>query len=193
VCVAHHRRLRSDSCDSQTPGVRECGGCEGRSSSPLHSRSVRGDELNSQSSTSIFGATKKSQHIHHVAHPSPNLLSQAGHPRLRALSSLATSPTALPGKAGSTWPSSSICSPVRAVLGWKLSESLHADLVLDAHHTRYQDGTCPADLSFTPIRGWPVIRDDQLQFAGSIRLASEHERQRVLLRQRLRRKCTRLT
>jgi transposase, IS6 family len=39
------------------------GGCEGRSSSPLHSRSVRGDELNSQSSTPIFGSTTKSQHI----------------------------------------------------------------------------------------------------------------------------------
>jgi DDE domain len=51
VCLAHHRRLRSDSYDSQRPGVRECVGCEGRSSSPLHSRSVRGDELNSQSST----------------------------------------------------------------------------------------------------------------------------------------------
>ena len=32
VCVAHHRRLRSDSYDSQRPRVRECGGCEGRSS-----------------------------------------------------------------------------------------------------------------------------------------------------------------
>jgi len=28
---AHDRRLRSDSHDPQRPGVRECGGCEGRS------------------------------------------------------------------------------------------------------------------------------------------------------------------
>ena len=40
------RRLRSDSHDPQRPGVRECGGCEGRSIAPFHSRSVRGDELN---------------------------------------------------------------------------------------------------------------------------------------------------
>jgi hypothetical protein len=32
VCVVRHRRLRSDSYYSQRPGVRECGGCEGRSS-----------------------------------------------------------------------------------------------------------------------------------------------------------------
>ena len=31
--------------------------------SPLHSRSVRGDELNFQSSTPIFGSTTKLQHI----------------------------------------------------------------------------------------------------------------------------------
>ena len=57
VCVAHRRRLRSDSYDSQGPGVRERGGCEGRSSSPLHSRSVRGDELSFRSSTPIFVST----------------------------------------------------------------------------------------------------------------------------------------
>ena len=33
---------------------------------PLHSRSVRGDELNFRSSTPIFGSTTKSQHIRHV-------------------------------------------------------------------------------------------------------------------------------
>jgi len=49
-----HRRLRRDSYDSQRPGVRECAGCEGRSSSPLHSRSVRGDELNSRLSTLVL-------------------------------------------------------------------------------------------------------------------------------------------
>jgi hypothetical protein len=51
VWVAHHRRLRSDSYDSQGPGVRECGGCEGRSSSPAHSWSVRCDKLSFRSST----------------------------------------------------------------------------------------------------------------------------------------------
>jgi uncharacterized protein (TIGR02271 family) len=37
--------------------------CEGRSSSPLHSRSVRGGELNCRSSTPTFGSTTKLQHI----------------------------------------------------------------------------------------------------------------------------------
>jgi hypothetical protein len=36
--LAHDRRLRSDSYDPQRPGVLECGGCEGRSAAPLHSR-----------------------------------------------------------------------------------------------------------------------------------------------------------
>jgi hypothetical protein len=40
-----------------------CVECEGWSSSPLHSRFVRGDELNFKSSTPIFGSTTKSQHI----------------------------------------------------------------------------------------------------------------------------------
>src|SRR6202030_3248392 len=35
--------------DPQRPGVLECGWCEGRSAAPLHSRSVRVDELNFQS------------------------------------------------------------------------------------------------------------------------------------------------
>src|SRR6478672_1697284 len=45
------------------PGVRECCRCEGRSSSSLLSRSVRGDELNSPLSTPIFGSTTTLQHI----------------------------------------------------------------------------------------------------------------------------------
>jgi hypothetical protein len=40
--------------DPQRPSVLECGGCEGRSTAPLHSRSVRGVELNCRSSTQIF-------------------------------------------------------------------------------------------------------------------------------------------
>jgi DDE domain len=40
--LAHDRRSRSDSYDSQRPGVRECGGYQGRSTAPLHSRAVRG-------------------------------------------------------------------------------------------------------------------------------------------------------
>ena len=41
----------------------ECGECEGRSIAPLHSRSVRGGELNCRSSTPTFGSTTKLQHI----------------------------------------------------------------------------------------------------------------------------------
>jgi hypothetical protein len=40
----------------------------GLASSPLHSRSVRGDELNCQSSNPIFGSTTKSQHIQTDSH-----------------------------------------------------------------------------------------------------------------------------
>src|SRR5271165_4143644 len=58
---AHDRRLRSDSHDPQRPGVRECGGSEGRSIAPFHFRSVRGDELNCRSS------------IYHLRRSSPRL------------------------------------------------------------------------------------------------------------------------
>jgi transposase, IS6 family len=53
----------NDSYDPQRPSVSECGGCEGRSTAPLHSRSVRCDELNYRSSTPTFGSTTKLQHI----------------------------------------------------------------------------------------------------------------------------------
>ena len=61
--LAHNRRLRGDSYDPQRPSVLECGECEGRSTAPLHSRSVRGGELNCRSSTPTFGSTTKLQHI----------------------------------------------------------------------------------------------------------------------------------
>ena len=61
--LAHHRRLRGDSYDPQRPGVLECSGSEGRSTAPLHSRSVRCDELNFQSFTQTFSWTTKLQHI----------------------------------------------------------------------------------------------------------------------------------
>ena len=48
--LAYDRRLRSDSDDPQRPSVLQWGGCGGRSTAPLHSRSVRGDELNCRSS-----------------------------------------------------------------------------------------------------------------------------------------------
>jgi hypothetical protein len=43
--------------------VLQWGGCGGRSTAPLHSRAVRGDELNGRSSTPTFGSTTKLQHI----------------------------------------------------------------------------------------------------------------------------------
>jgi hypothetical protein len=61
--LAYDRRLRSDSYDPQRPSGLQCGGCGGRSTAPLHSRSVRGDELNYRSSTQAFGSTTKLQHI----------------------------------------------------------------------------------------------------------------------------------
>jgi DDE domain len=48
--LAYDRRLRSDSYDPQRPSVLHWGGCGGRSTAPLHSRAVRGDELNCRSS-----------------------------------------------------------------------------------------------------------------------------------------------
>src|ERR1700752_3996611 len=44
--LAHNCRLRGDPYDPQRPGVLECGGCEGLSVAPFHSRSVRCDQLN---------------------------------------------------------------------------------------------------------------------------------------------------
>src|SRR5271165_7033897 len=41
----------------------ECGGCEGRSAAPLHSRSVRGDKLNFQSPRPTFVSTTNLQHF----------------------------------------------------------------------------------------------------------------------------------
>ena len=41
----------------------ECGEYEGRSTAPLHSRSVRGGELNCRSSTPTFDSTTNLQHI----------------------------------------------------------------------------------------------------------------------------------
>ena len=61
--LAYDRRLRGDSYDPQRTSVLECGGCEGRSTAPLHSRSVRCDELNFRSSTPTFSSTTKLQHI----------------------------------------------------------------------------------------------------------------------------------
>jgi hypothetical protein len=63
---AHDRSLRGRPCDSQRPGVRECAGGMGRSPAPLHSRSVRCEELNFQSSTPTFGSTAKLQHIQQI-------------------------------------------------------------------------------------------------------------------------------
>jgi DDE domain len=53
--------------DSQRPGVLECGGCEGRSTAPLHSRSVCCDDLIADPTTPIFGSTTKSQHFRRTA------------------------------------------------------------------------------------------------------------------------------
>ena len=44
--------------DPQRPSVRQC-----RSTAPLHSRSIRGEELKCRSSTPTFGSTTKLQHI----------------------------------------------------------------------------------------------------------------------------------
>ena len=62
--VAYDRRLRGDPYDPQRPSVLECGGSEARSTAPLHSRSVRCDELNFRSSSQTFGSTTKLQHNH---------------------------------------------------------------------------------------------------------------------------------
>ena len=45
-----NRRLGSDSYDPQRPSGLQWGGCGGRSTAPLHSRAVRGDELSCRSS-----------------------------------------------------------------------------------------------------------------------------------------------
>jgi transposase InsO family protein len=81
-----------------------------------------------------------------ICYPKPGLL------QLRVLSSLATSLTFLPGKAASIW-LLVIDLFSRAILGWKLSDSLHADLVVDATTRAIDSGLLPRGAIFHSDRG----------------------------------------
>ena len=74
--LAHNRRLRSDPYDSQGPSVRERGRGEGPYAAPLHSRSIRCDELNLQSYAQTFASTTNLQHIQKNR---LNLIPKVGH------------------------------------------------------------------------------------------------------------------
>ena len=86
----------------------------------------------------------------HAAHPSPNLLSEAGLLQLPVLSSLATSLTFLPGKAGSIWLWSSICSPAPFSAGNSLTLCTPIWSSVPPHAPSSQ-ASCPREQSFTPI------------------------------------------
>ena len=64
--------------DPQRLSVLECGGHEGWSTAPLHSRSVRRHKLNYRSSTPTFGSTTKLQHFPQSGSRSPPDWSVAG-------------------------------------------------------------------------------------------------------------------
>ncbi|HEY5741511.1 MAG TPA: IS3 family transposase [Terrimicrobiaceae bacterium] len=95
----------------------------------------------------------------HAAHPSPNLLSEAGPPSApgsggcqAAAGSLATSLTFLQGRAASIWLSSSICSPAPFWAG-NFPTPLHADLVVDATTRAIDSGLVSRAAIFHSDRG----------------------------------------
>ena len=86
----------------------------------------------------------------HAAHPSPNLLSEAGAPSTPG-AQLVSDITYIPTREGWLYLAVVIDLFSRAILGWKLSDSLHADLVLDATTRAVDSGLVPEEQSFTPI------------------------------------------
>ena len=79
-----------------------------------------------------------------ICYPKPGLL------QLRVLSSLATSLTFLPGKAGSIWLSSSICSPAPFSAGNFPTPCTPIWSSMPPHAPSTQ-ASCPGEQSFTPI------------------------------------------
>jgi len=116
----------------------------------------------------------------HAAHPSPNLLSQAGSPSAPG-AQLVSDITYIPTREGWLYLAIVIDLFSRAVLGWKLSDSLHADLVVDALTRAIHSGLVPRGAIFHSDRGLPILRHHYPRVARQTWLAPKHECKRLLL------------
>jgi putative transposase len=87
-----------------------------------------------------------------AACPSPNLLSQAG-PASVPGAQLASDITYIPTSEGWLYLAIVIDLFSRAILGWKLSDTLHADLVVDALTRAIDSGLIPRGAIFHSDRG----------------------------------------
>lgn len=88
----------------------------------------------------------------HAAYPSPNLLSEAGPPSTPG-AQLVSDITYIPTREGWLYLAVVIDLFSRAILGWKLSDSLHADLVVDAATRAIHSGLVPRGAIFHSDRG----------------------------------------
>jgi putative transposase len=88
----------------------------------------------------------------HAAYPSPNLLSQAG-PASVPGAQLVSDITYLPTSEGWLYLAIVIDLFSRAILGWKLSDTLHAELVVDALTRAIDSGLVPRGAIFHSDRG----------------------------------------
>lgn len=88
----------------------------------------------------------------HAAHPSPNLLSEAGSPSAPG-AQLVSDITYIPTREGWLYLAVVIDLFSRAILGWKLSDSLHADLVVGATTRAIESGLVPRGAIFHSDRG----------------------------------------
>lgn len=88
----------------------------------------------------------------HAAHPSPNLLAQAG-PAVAPGTHLVSDITYIPTREGWLYLAVVIDLFSRAILGWKLSESLHTEVVTDALRRAWDTGLVRADAIFHSDRG----------------------------------------
>jgi hypothetical protein len=88
----------------------------------------------------------------HAAYPSPNLQSEAGSPSAPG-AQLVSDITYIPTREGWLYLAGVIDLFSRAILGWKLSDSLHADLVVNAATRAIQSGLVPRGAIFHSDRG----------------------------------------
>jgi putative transposase len=88
----------------------------------------------------------------HAAHASPNLLSEAGPPSAPG-AQLVSDITYIPTREGWLYLAVVIDLFSRSVLGWKLSDSLQADLVVDATTRAIDSGLVPRGAIFHSDRG----------------------------------------
>ena len=88
----------------------------------------------------------------HAAHPSPNLLAKAG-PPLSPGAQLVSDITYIPTREGWLYLAVVIDLFSRAILGWKIADSLHSDVVTGALHDALRTGHIAAGAIFHSDRG----------------------------------------